>query len=124
MNLRASLNRCVGVAVSLALLTGCASAPPTPIISIAPLLGKWSGTLDQGGPREFFYLTVNADQTFVASWGINWSNGRITIANGKATYQMSPPPLEGTLTLYEGEGKPQLYMQDLWQAFRAIVTKQ
>jgi len=124
MNLGASLSRRVGVAVSLALLAGCASAPPTPITSIAPLVGKWSGTLDQGGPREFFYLTVNADQTFVASWGVSWSNGRITITNGKTTYQMSPPPLEGTLTLYEGEGKPQLYMQDLWQSFRAIVTKQ
>jgi len=124
MNLRASLNRCVGVAVSLALLTGCASAPPTPITSVAPLVGKWSGTVDQGGPREFFYLTVNPDQTFVASWGINWCNGRITIANGKATYQMSPPPLEGSIQLYEDGGKPSLQMQDQWQPFRAIVTKQ
>jgi hypothetical protein len=124
MNLESSLGRRVAIAVSLVLLTGCASAPPTPITSIAPLVGKWSGTLDQGGPREFFYLTVNADQTFVASWGINWSNGRITIANGKTTYQMFPPPLEGTMQLYEGEGKPTLYIQDQWQSFRAIVTKQ
>ena len=124
MNLERSLGRRVAVAISLLLLTGCASAPPTPISSIEPLVGKWAGNLDQGGPREFFYLTVNADQTFVASWGINWCNGRITLANGKATYQMAPPPLEGTMLLYAGDAKPTIYMQDTWQAFRAIVTKQ
>jgi len=116
----------MAAAVSLILLTGCAmaSAPPAPITSITPLVGKWSGTLDQGGPREFFYLTINPDQTFVASWGINWCNGRITIANGKATYQMTPPPLEGTVTLYDGGVKPSLQMQDTWQSFRANLTKQ
>ncbi len=120
------LRRRMAAAVSLILLTGCAmaSAPPTPITSITPLVGKWSGTLDQGGPREFFYLTINPDQTFVASWGINWCNGRITIANGKATYQMTPPPLEGTVTLYDGGGKPSLQMQDTWQSFRANLTRQ
>src|SRR5262245_14917031 len=100
MSLGHWLRRCMAVAVSLVLLTGCAgmaSAPPRPISSITPLVGKWSGTLDQGGPREFFYLTINADQTFVASWGVSWCNGRITIANGRATYQMTPPPLEGTM---------------------------
>jgi hypothetical protein len=126
MRLAQLLRRRMAVAVSLVLLTGCAtaSAPPAPITSITPLVGKWSGTVDQGGPREFFYLTINADQTFVASWGINWCNGRITIANGRATYQMTPPPLEGTMVLYEGGGKPSLQMQDTWQSFRAIVTQQ
>lgn len=125
MSLGHVLRRRLVVAVSLVLLTGCAtaSAPATPIPSITPLVGKWSGTLDQGGPRQFFYLTINADQTFVATWGINWCNGRITIANGKATYQMTPPPLEGTIVLYEGGGKPSLEMQDTWQSFRANVTK-
>ena len=121
--LQSSLSR-FGVALSLVLLTGCASAPPTPIATIDPLVGQWSGTVDQGGPREFFYLTVNADQTFVASWGINWCNGRITIANGAARYQMSPPPLEGTMRMYADDAKPTIYMQDTWQPFRAIVTKQ
>jgi hypothetical protein len=124
MNLERSLGRRVAVAIALLLLTGCASSPPTPITSVEPLVGKWAGNLDQGGPREFFYLTVNPDQTFVASWGINWCNGRITLANGKASYQMTPPPLEGTLQLYAGDGKPTIYLQDTWQSFRAIVTKQ
>ena len=126
MSLWHLVRRRTTAAVSLVLLTGCAtaSAPPTPITSITPLVGKWSGTVDQGGPREFFYLTINADQTFVASWGINWCNGRITIANGKATYQMTPPPLEGTMVLYEDGGRPSLQMQDTWQPFRATVTKQ
>ena len=126
MSLGHLLRRRLAVAVSLVLLTGCAtaSAPPTPITSITPLVGKWSGTVDQGGRPEFFYLTINPDQTFVASWGINWCNGRITIANGMATYQMTPPPLEGTMVLYGDGGKPSLQMQDTWQSFRAIVTQQ
>ena len=81
----------------------------------------------RGGPKgtqEFFYLTINADQTLVAEWGINWSWGRVTLANGQATYQMNPPPLEGTLRFYQGNGKPTLYMNDLWANFYAVVTKQ
>jgi hypothetical protein len=126
MSLRHLLRRRMAVAISLVLLTGCAmaSAPLTPITSITPLVGKWSGTVDQGGQREFFYLTINADQTFVASWGINWCNGRITIANGRARYQMTPPPLEGTMTLFEGGARPSLQMQDTWEPFRANVAKQ
>jgi len=126
MSLGHVLRRHLAAAVSLVALAGCAtaSAPPTPITSITQLVGKWSGTVDQGGPREFFYLTINPDHTFVASWGINWCNGRITIANGTATYQMTPPPLEGTMTLSEGGGRPSLQMRDTWQPFRANVTRQ
>ncbi len=107
------------------LLTGCASSPATPVTSIEPLVGKWAGTVDHGsGSLQFFYLTVRADRTIVATWGINWSWGTITVANGQATYQMTPPPLEGTMQLYQGNGKPTLYMKDLWLNFYAVVTKQ
>lgn len=107
------------------LLTGCASSPPTPVTSIVPLVGKWAGTVDVGkGPIQFFYLTINADQTLVAAWGTNWSWGSITVANGQATYQMRPPPLEGRMRFYPGDGAPTLYMDDLWASFHAVVTKQ
>jgi len=120
-----SLTRFAAVAIWLMLLTGCASSPPTPVTSIDPLVGKWAGTVDQGsGSREFFYLTINADQTLVASWGINWSWGKVTVANGQATYQMTPPPYEGTLQFYQGNGKPTLFMKDLFANFYAVVTMQ
>ena len=71
-------------------------------------------------PREFFYLTVNADQTFVASWA---STGQWTdhARERQATYQMTPRR-SSTMQLYAGDAKPTI-MQDTWQAFRAIVTK-
>ncbi len=120
-----SLSRSVAVAVVLMLLTGCASSPPTPVTSIGPLVGKWAGTVvTERGFQQFFYLTINADQTLVATWGIYWSWGRIELANGQATYRMTPPPLEGTLRFYQDNGKPTLYMDDLWATFHAVVTKQ
>ena len=107
------------------LLAGCASAPPTPVTSIGPLVGNWAGTVTvERGAQQFFYLTINADQTIVATWGLNWSWGKVTVANGQASYQMLPPPLEGTLRFYQGDGRPTLYMEDLFSNFYAVVTKQ
>ena len=112
------------VLAALMLLTACASAPPTPVTSIEPLVGDWAGTVLRGrGYQEFFYLTIKPDQTLVASWGLNWSWGRVTVANGQASYQMNPPPLEGTIRFYQGNGQPTLYLDDLFANFYAVVTR-
>jgi uncharacterized protein YndB with AHSA1/START domain len=128
MNLREELRRWLSrltvAGMTLGLVAACASAPPTPVTSIEPLAGKWAGTLQQGGGTEFFYLTVNPDQTIVATWGLTWSNGRISIANGQASFQMSPPLREGSITFYAGNGKPTLYIDDLFANFHAVVTKE
>ena len=116
--------RSASVAVVLAFLAGCASATPTPVTSVDPLVGKWAGTVETDrGNQQFFYLTINADQTLVATWGVYWSWGRVTVANGQARYQMTPPPLEGTFRLYQVGGKPTLYIDDLWATFHAVVTR-
>ncbi len=109
-----SLSRSAAVAVLLVLLTGCASSPPTPVTSIGPLVGKWAGTVvAERGTQQFFYLTINADQTLVATWGINWSWGRVTLANGQATYQMNaaaarrhPAVLSGQRETHALYGRP------------------
>lgn len=118
-----SLSRSAAVAVTLMLVVGCASSPAATLTGVEPLVGQWSGTVDLGGPLKLFYLTINADQTLVAQWGLNWTSGRITIANGQATYQMTPPPLEGTVRLYREDGKLTLYMDDLFASFHAVVTR-
>ncbi|HXJ79402.1 MAG TPA: hypothetical protein VMS64_12080 [Candidatus Methylomirabilis sp.] len=107
----------------LMLLAGCASAIPTPVTDIGPFVGNWSGIVDLGGPLLPFYLTIYENQSLVATWGLKWTWGTIAIANGQATYQMSPPPTEGTFRLYLDEAKPTLYMDDLWLSFHAVVTK-
>ncbi len=119
------MGRFAAVGISLLVLAGCTSAPPTPVSSVDPLVGKWAGTVAAGGgAREFFYLTVNADRTLVATWGITWATGTITVSNGQATYQMTPPPLEGTIRFYQGDGEPTLCMNDTFASFLAVVTKQ
>ena len=115
--------RSAAMALALMILAGCASATPTPINNIEPLVGKWSGTLDQGAGPQFFYLTINPDATFVATWGINWNNGTITFERGQAMYQMSPPPREGAFRYYPG-GKPSLFMDDTFASFHAVVNKE
>ena len=131
MKIGRSLIRSTAAVISLTLVAGCASAPPAPVTSIAPLVGKWAGTVavgkgdvGKGGALEPFYLSINADQTLVATWGVNWSWGTITVANGQATYQMTPPPFEGTMRFYPDNGKPTLYLDDLFASFQAVVTRQ
>lgn len=109
--------------VTLALLGGCVSALPTSVSDIEPLAGDWSGTVDLGGSLLPFYLTIYPDRRLVATWGLVWNSGTITIASGQATYQMSPPLREGTLRLYLGAGRPTLFMDDFWLSFHAVVTK-
>jgi len=117
-------DRSAALAVAVVLLVGCASATPTPVTSIDPLVGKWAGTVETDrGSQQFFYLTINADQTLVATWGVYWSWGRVTVANGQARYQMTPPPLEGTFRLHQDGGKSTLYIDDLWATFHAVVTR-
>ena len=122
MNAKRTSRSSVTIALAV-LISGCATATPTPIPSIEPLVGKWSGTLDQGDGLQLFYLTINPDATLVATWGLNWNNGRISIENGVASYQMSPPPREGIFRYYPG-GKPSLYMDDTFFSFHAVMTKQ
>ena len=111
---------CVAV---IALLAGCASVPPMPVTTIEPLVGKWSGTVIGRGYQQFFYLTINGDQTMVASWGLNWAWGKITLDNGQVSYEMKPPPLEGTIRYYRGDGKDSLVLDDLFAEFYATVTR-
>jgi hypothetical protein len=120
-----ALHGAMVLAACLVLVTGCASAPPTPVTSVDPLVGRWSGTVNTGRQFEdLFYLTVNPDGTIVAQWGQNWSWGKITVASGRATYEMTPPPLEGTVRFYQGGGRPTMYLDDLFAEFHAFVRKQ
>jgi hypothetical protein len=116
------LGRSAALALALTILAACASAIPTPVDGIETLVGKWSGTLDQGAGPQPFYLTINPDATLVATWGLNWNNGTITFEKGVASYQMSPPPREGTFLYYPG-GKPALFMTDTFFSFKAAVNK-
>jgi len=123
-NGRVDRHRAAIALLALMLVAGCASVQPTPVASIEPLVGDWAGTVLQGrGYQEFFYLTIKPDQTLVASWGLNWSWGRVTVAHGQASYEMNPPPLEGTIRYYQGNGEPTLYLDDLFANFYAVVTR-
>ncbi|MCI0546458.1 MAG: hypothetical protein L0027_04165 [Candidatus Rokubacteria bacterium] len=126
MALRRAGVRSGPILLILMLLAGCASSPPaTPLTGVEPLVGKWAGTVSIG--RRFdepFYLTVNPDGRFVATWGSNWNWGTITVASGQGRYQMAPPPREGVLRFYQQDGRATLFMDDLWGGFNAVVTKQ
>jgi hypothetical protein len=126
MNPRCTWGRSAAVLLLFVCMAGCASsAPPIRLTELTPLVGKWSGTVSVGPQFEqFFYLTINADQTLVAVWGSTTSWGTVTLADGQATFQMSPPPREGTFRLYQERGKATLYMENLSGAFYAVVTRQ
>jgi len=117
-------HRSAAIALALMILVGCAPTMSTPVTSIDPLVGRWWGTVNLGAGPELFYLTINPDRTFVATWGIAWSYGTIALEQGQASYQMSPPPREGTFRYYSSNGKPTLVMDDLFGSFHAVVTRQ
>jgi hypothetical protein len=109
------------LAVVLVAVAGCASAPPTPVTTIDPLVGKWRGTVSVGRAVDFIDLTIYPDRTLIAIWRSFTSRGTITISGGQASYQMAPPIQEGTFKLYTGQGKPQLYMESLSSDFYATL---
>lgn len=57
------------LAVLMLLVQACASTPATPVTSMTPLVGKWTGTVNIGARIDFIYLTINPDRTLIASWG-------------------------------------------------------
>ncbi|HXJ78805.1 MAG TPA: hypothetical protein VMS64_09010 [Candidatus Methylomirabilis sp.] len=130
--MKRGFRRTATVGIVVMLLAGCASTPPTPVTSIEPLAGKWAGTVTVGdsqisrsnGSREFFYLTINADRTLVATWGVNWCTGTVEVSNGNVTYKMQPHQYEGTIRYYAGPGKPTIYMEDTFWGFYAVASKQ
>jgi uncharacterized protein YndB with AHSA1/START domain len=96
--------RGVFVLAVVALLAGCASgAPPTRLMSIEPLVGKWQGTIAVGmGPPQFYYLTVNPDASIVATWGANWQWGKITVNGTEGARFELDHITTGTLLYYSG----------------------
>ncbi|HEX9126174.1 MAG TPA: hypothetical protein VF948_07210 [Methylomirabilota bacterium] len=99
-----SAHRAVRTAlVLLALgLAGCASAAGQPVTSIDVLEGKWQGTITVGmGAPQFYYLTVNPDATIVATWGLNWQWGNITLSGGRVRFELDHLT-SGTILYYEG----------------------
>ncbi len=109
------------LAVLMLLVQACASTPPTPVTGIEPLVGKWTGTVNIGPSVTTIWLTINPDRTLIATWGSITAQGTVTVSGGRATYQMAPPVQEGTMTLYEGKGKPQLCLENLMGGFNAMV---
>ena len=113
------------LAVLVLLVQGCASAtPPTPVTSLDQLVGKWTGTVTIGRSVTFLWLTIEPDRTLIAIWGSITARGTVTMAGGQASFQMAPPPQEGTITLYTGKGKPQIYMESRDGSFYATVEPQ
>jgi len=96
--------RGVFVLAVVAVLAGCASGPPPArLMSIEPLVGKWRGTITVGyGSPQFYYLTVNPDGSIVATWGMNWQWGNITISGGQARFELSHLT-SGTLLYFDGK---------------------
>ncbi len=88
----------------VAFLASCASgAPPTRLMSIEPLVGKWQGTIAVGmGPPQFYYLTVNRDASIVATWGANWQWGKITVNGTEGARFELDHITTGTLLYYSG----------------------
>lgn len=71
------------------LVAGCATVPSVALTDVRPLVGKWRGTINVGTrPPEFYYLTVNPDASIVATWGVNWQWGTITLSGGQARFEL------------------------------------
>jgi hypothetical protein len=121
--------RLLALAVAAGLLgaSGCASVmqQPDAVARVEQLSGKWQGLISfRGRFDQPMYLTIDPDGRLFAVWGSNQAWGRATVEAGRARFQMSPPPLEGDLKLYGGNGQRALVMQELWGTFIANLSPQ
>jgi hypothetical protein len=121
------MKRLGGLFVAVALVAGCASVQRpegAPIADPGVIAGDWVGTMTPGreGVQDHFYLTITRAGTLTAAWGANTAWGTVSVANGRAIFQMHPPLYEGTVTLYESGGDRTLVLDDDWNAFNARVV--
>jgi hypothetical protein len=117
---RRSLLSSAAIAVVLAaLLAGCATLPPAaPIPDIAAIAGQWRGNIQFGhGPYEILYVTINPDGALMASWGITTRWGKVTVASGRARFELYL--WSGDLQYLVGPGQRLIIMKDDFLTFYA-----
>jgi hypothetical protein len=86
---------------------GCASsAPMIRVDRIDQLVGEWSGTVSIGRGMHPITVTIKPDGALTAVWRSTTAEGRVTVANGQAGYQMAPLPQEGTFSCTPGPAAP------------------
>jgi hypothetical protein len=117
------------LAATLGLL-GCASiqgATWSPIDGVSAVAGTWTGTVTPGhwAVADPFTITITPDGQLTAKWDSNTAWGKVTVANGRATFEMEPTIFEGTIRLFEsGGGKRELVLDDEVQSLSARVVQQ
>lgn len=107
-----------------AILSGCATgAPPTRLMSIEPIVGKWQGTIAVGmGSQQFYYLTINPDASIVATWGPNWQWGTITVNGTEGARFELDHITSGTLLYYSGPSGKAIQMTPDFGGWYVWVT--
>jgi len=123
MTLAAARRLTLLMALAPLLLAACATIPTTPVTSVEELAGRWQGTITQGfnGPQHLYYLTIRPDGTMEATWGSTWQWGKIMVANGAATFEMSDIS-SGPLSYYAGPGGKSITMEPTFGGWYVQVT--
>jgi hypothetical protein len=103
--------RALAVAVTIAMLAGCASLPPAmPSTDLKLIAGKWQGTLQTRQGQARFTQTIHADgtiETLIPSMtnpGPRFA-GRVVVDNGQFRWKSETTGRTGTFVLHEGEGR-------------------
>ena len=111
----------VVIVLAAVAIGGCATLPPAqPVADVAAIAGKWRGNIDFGRGIQLFYLTINPDGSIVAEYGINTKYGKVTVAGGKATFELYV--WSGTINYLAGNGKRMLILSETFDTFYAQVT--
>jgi hypothetical protein len=88
-------------------LAGCASLPPArPIQDVKILAGVWEGWVKtpSGGQDLRVVVAIKEDGSYVTTSPTGTTTGTIYLSDGQPLFKTSRPS-NGTVTLYEGEGK-------------------
>ena len=112
----------VALLVLVALLGACATLPPAaPIPDIDAIAGQWRGNIQFGhGPYEILYVTIGRDGALAASWGITTRWGNVTVANGRARFELYL--WSGDLEYLVAPGQRMIVMKDDFLTFYAQAT--
>jgi uncharacterized protein YceK len=115
------------VVATVVVLAGCGSIRPatsSPIDGPSAIAGTWTGTATPGhwAVADSFTVTITPEGQLTATWDSYTAWGTVTVEQGRATFEMSPPLFEGTVRLYQDGGKRELVLEDELRSLSARVA--
>jgi hypothetical protein len=111
----------VAAAAAGACASGGGRPAAAPIDTVGAIAGTWTGTLNFGAGEQPCTLIIQPNGQATIQGRTITQTGQVSVQGGRATYSF-PGRSDGTVALYQGDGKRQLQLKGNSGVFDALVT--